>query len=336
MAEQEQVALVPVPGLAVEVVGDEQAARQLGAEYGDDLAPSRETAARLVVRFVDRLRDPDLRDGHKTVGWSARVERPHARELVLTISLRGRPRWFGLSLVQGYLIEPALSLLAPMGGGVLLPAAAIASEGSALLLVGRSGAGKSSLALRAAAAGLPVLGDDQVLVAEDGTCTRFPRRLRLYDDAAHTAPAAIAGLPGRYRRGLALRRLLRIATGGFVAPSLAVPAAALPGHVPAPPAPLGSVVLLQRDAGAAVLATRVVELPEVLDRCAEVLVEQRRRLLGRSPDLALRVDLDGVVARERRILTRALRHVPAVEVTSPGAIGAAAALTAVAREIGLP
>jgi len=42
------------------------------------------------------------------------------------------------------------------------------------------------------------------------------------------------------------------------------------------------------------------------------------------------------VLREREILTGAFRDIPATEVTSPGAHGAAAGVAAVAKEIGLP
>jgi len=338
MAPRRSLVLRPVLGIHLEVDGDHWAARHFAAEYGGIPASTAAEGdvAQLQVRFVSTLDDADLRDRHKTVSWSARIDWPELQRMVLTIALRGRPRWFGLSLVQGYLVEPALSLLAPGIGRVLLPAGAVVVDGSALVLVGGSGAGKSSLALRALAAGLPVLGDDQVVVAADGTCTRFPRRLRIYDDSARTAPAAIAGLPASYRRGLQVRRLLRRLSFGFVAPSLAIPPAAVAGSVPASRAPLGRIVLLKRAPAAETAASRPVELATVLERCGEVLADQRRRLVARSAGLAARLDLDAVVLREREILTGAFRDIPATEVTSPGAHGAAAGVAAVAKEIGLP
>ena len=136
--------------------------------------------------------------GYRSLRWRVALDPLGDGPLRATIDLRGAPRSFGLSLLQGYVVEPLLGLLAPAAGHVLLPAAAVASEGGTLLLIGRSRSGKSSLVARAAAAGTAVLGDDHVLVGQDG-CRAFPRRLRLYPDVAETAPAALASLPARTR-----------------------------------------------------------------------------------------------------------------------------------------
>ena len=248
MAPVAPLVVVPIPGVALRVHGDAAAARHLAMEYapaGGEPSTASEVVAALDVHFVSKL--PDARaEGHKTIRWSATLERTAPQHLQLRIALRGWPRWFGLSLVQGYLIEPALSLLAVEAGGVLLPAAAIVQDGAALLLIGRSGTGKSSVSMRAFAAGLPLLGDDQVFVSGDGTCTRFPRRLRIYDDAARTAPGAISRLPVRDRVGLLVRRVVRVATRGYVAPSLAIPLRALGGADAPTSVPLGRVALLSR------------------------------------------------------------------------------------------
>lgn len=291
-------------------------------------------SAHLEVEFVADLAGAS-QDGHKTVRWAASLDEPEPGRLRLRIALRGRPRWFGLSLVQGYLIEPALSLLAGQAGGVLLPAAGIVVEGHTILLVGRSGTGKTSLSLRSLAAGLPVLGDDQVFVAADGSCTRFPRRLRLYDDARRTAPRAIARLPRRARAGLALRQALRTMSRGYVSPSMAVHPAALGGSNAHGTAPLGQVVLLSRRQDSTTLDARPADVAEALEGCADALAEQRRRLL-----LAVDEGWAGRVAtiaeRERALLLGALSgaRISALEV--PTDAGAVAAIDAVARELGLP
>lgn len=318
------------------VAGPGDVRRHFAAEYGTAAdAPSATRRLRLSVRFVDSIADPDLTDGHKTVRWSAALTRPAPRELELAIALRGRPRWFGLSLVQGYLVEPALSLLTPGAGGVLLPAASVVQDRQALVLVGGSGAGKSSLALRAVAAGVPLLGDDQVLITETGDCVRFPRRLRLYDDAERTAPAAVVRLPARYRLGLLARRLVRVATGGFVAPSLAVPAAALGQSQPPTTAPLGRVVLLARDEGATAVEVRHAAIEGLLDRCEALLADQRKRLVDRMVSTD-HLELEAMRRREREILAAAFTSVPIIEVLSPSRLGAAQAVAAVAGELGLP
>jgi hypothetical protein len=335
MAAVDGLTTSPLPGILLRVEGDAGALGHLRSEYGDDGGSSaRPVSAELVVRFVNRLSAPGLTDAHKTVRWSARLERPEEHRLILSVALRGWPRWFGLSLVQGYLVEPALSLLAIEAGGVLLSAAAVVQNGSALLLVGGSGSGKSSLALRSLAAGIGYLGDDQVFVAADGTCWRFPRRLRLYDDARRTAPEAVACLPTAVRRQLSLRGLLRAFTRGLVAPSLAVPAAEVRGSVLTESAPLGQVVLLARGSGTQRLERRAASVGEAIDECLGVATAQRERLRRALGDGWSR-SFARVEERERALLEEAFAGVPISRLVSPD-IGARAAIDAVAAELGLP
>ena len=338
MAPVAPLVVVPIPGVALRVHGDAAAARHLAMEYapaGGEPSTASEVVAALDVHFVSEL--PDARaEGHKTIRWSATLERTAPQHLQLRIALRGWPRWFGLSLVQGYLIEPALSLLAVESGGVLLPAAAIVQDGAALLLIGRSGTGKSSVSMRALAAGLPLLGDDQVFVSGDGTCTRFPRRLRIYDDAARTAPGAISRLPVRDRVGLLVRRVVRVATRGYVAPSLAIPLRAL-GGVDAPTSvPLGRVALLSRGrGGSAALSAHPADVAEALGRSADALLDQRRRL-DRMLGERWAEEINAVASRERTLLERAFASIPISAINVPTEAGAARAIDALARELGLP
>lgn len=66
-------------------------------------------------------------------------------------------------------------LLAPLGDWVHLHAAGALVQGRAVLAVGRSGAGKSSIALAWSRMGLPVLADDLILVGPGGRVRGFPR-----------------------------------------------------------------------------------------------------------------------------------------------------------------
>jgi hypothetical protein len=340
------VTLAPIPSIEVRVIGDAAAARHLAAEWAAATGPGAAAAAtpapgasggRLDVEFVHRLPGAAT-DGHKSVRWSAMLEQAGERELRLRIALGGWPRWFGLSLVQGYLIEPALSLLAPGAGSVLLPAAAIVRDGQAVILLGRSGTGKSSLSLRALAAGLPVLGDDQVLVSADGQVHRFPRRLRLYSDAGRTAPGAMAGLPRRHRAALTARRLVRVATRGYIAPSLAVPATARESS-PAPSSVvIGSVVLLERAAGTERVSSAPARVDLAVARAADVLAAQRRRLVN-VLEPAWTARIDEVEARERDLLTAAMAAAEIMSVSIPdarGPGGAEAVIIALAAAVGLP
>lgn len=329
-----EVTLRPLPGVSLRVVGDRAAVAHFEAEYGPTADPVEAAAATLRVSFPSRLTNPQGRDRHKSVSWEVRLDQAGGEPSELSIALHGRPRWFGLSLVQGFLVEPCLSLLAPAQGEVLVPAAGIMLEDGVDLLIGRSRTGKSSLSMRALAAGVPVLGDDQVGVAGDGTCVRFPRRMRVYDDLSATAPGAASRLPLRYRAGLTARRLARLATGGRVAPSLAVPASAL-GVVGPPSAPLRRVVLLARDAEVGAPRLRDVDVELAVARCSEALAEQRSRLVH-SIGSSLSSSLKAAAEAEEEILRSAFASVPVVAVDLPSGMDAASAVGSLARLLGLP
>ncbi len=326
----------PLPRIVLHLEGDAGAVGHFGAEYADAPAGgSAPATARLVVRFDDRV-DGDARmDRHKTVRWETALARHGPGEMELQIALHGRPRWFGLSLVQGYLIEPVLSMLAAGAGMVLVPAAGIVLEGRGTLLIGRSGSGKSSISVRALALGMTVLGDDQVCLDGTGVCTRFPRRIRVYDDLVRTAPAGVAHLPARYQAQLALRRAVRLATRGYVAPSLAVPASAFGGHPAAEPVPLGGVVLLHRSSSVTSLTVEDADADTAVSWSLEALSDQRKRL-ARTLGPAWAQDLEATAGRERATLTTAFRGVPIRRIRVPGRWGAATGVSALAEALGLP
>ena len=130
------------------------------AEYGPSLAWNGGEAD-AVVSVVGRGAPAPAR--YKSVRWGVAVTES-SRPLQAEVCLQGWPRNFGLSLVQGYFVEPLLSLVAPAAGYVLLPAAGFSIRGRTFVLMGRSRVGKSSVAARVLAAGHVFLGDDQVLL----------------------------------------------------------------------------------------------------------------------------------------------------------------------------
>ena len=131
---------------------------------------------------------------HKSVAWQVRVSSATADPQV-SIELAGAPRAFARSLVQGYIVEPMISIVSAERGLALVPSAAVADARGVTLILGRSGAGKSTLMARLAATGRDVLGDDQIFVDAAGRCTAFPRRLRFYPDIETTVPEAFSRLP---------------------------------------------------------------------------------------------------------------------------------------------
>ena len=248
-----------------------------GAEYGNARTTDDETPPDLDVAFRP-VPEPTLRGGHKTVNWRVELGAPEATTLSAAIELRGVPRAFGLSLVQGYFVEPLLSLAATRAGSVLLPCAAISTEEGLLLLLGKSRSGKSSLAVRALAAGAVVLGDDQAFLDAEGRCTTFPRRMRFYSDLRLTAPHAYERLTPWVRGGLVVRGGVRRLTRGFVAPPVRVGVDAIGRAAGAAPLPVSRVVLIERQPDLTTIQRREVATGETVDFALTLLDEQRAKL----------------------------------------------------------
>ncbi|PTA67894.1 hypothetical protein [Deinococcus arcticus] len=129
------------------------------------------------------------------------------------------------------------------GGWLPLHAALVAGPGGAAAVLGVSGAGKSTAALRLRAGGWTVLAEDRAWVDPHGQATGLDRTLRAYRDSVERfAPALLTefGAAPRDPRGKALLAL-----------------------APAPPAPLRAVlVLAPLGAGEVTPAERVRSLWE--------------------------------------------------------------------------
>jgi hypothetical protein len=280
--------------LRLEVIGSTRVLRHYNAEYGRATSgPVAEPELRVEFRRTSG-RGAGFDGAHKTVRWHVELAEPLDGPLRVVIDLSGEPRPFGLSLLQGYVIEPLLGLLAPAAGHVLLPAAAIGSANGAILLIGRSRSGKSSLSARAAAAGLAVLGDDHVLVAGSGECRAFPRRLRVYSDLSETAPKAYDLLPRSKRAKLRALGALRSSTRDLVAPPLRVGLETLGSSLVQPVLPLGTIVVIERGEVSR-LVREALDPSALVGLASEILREQRRSL-----ELLSRGDWHARLERARR------------------------------------
>jgi hypothetical protein len=270
-------------GLRLEIRGSARTLRHYRAEYGGVESES-DAPPNVLISFRSRLDGHAIcySGGYRSLRWRVELDQSSRDTLRATVALRGEPRSFGLSLLQGYLVEPLVELVAPACSHVLLPAAAIGGQRGAIVLLGRSRSGKSSTAARAAAAAQPVLGDDHVLVASDGTCRPFPRRLRLYSDLAATAPAAYALLAPSQRAMLLGLAAIRALTRGAVAPPLRIPIETL-GAPSAHPAPLGGIVLIER-ADVPAMAAVALGLDELVELACGIVVGQRRALEAIADD----------------------------------------------------
>lgn len=303
------------------------------AEYGSSRALADPLRPDLSIAFR-HVQQPTLRGGHKTVSWRVELGNPEASCLSAAIELRGAPRSFGLSLVQGYFVEPLLSIAAAREESVLLPCAAINTDEGLLLLLGRSRSGKSSLAVRALAAGAIVLGDDQAFIDAKGWCTTFPRRMRFYSDLRLTAPRAFARLKPTVRSGLFLRGAARWLTRGFVAPPVRVRIDALGEVAGAEPLRVRRVVLIERQRDIATIQRREVATDETVDFATTLLDEQRVKLSAAGPAWTSYLTL--VRAHEAAILRQAFQRHAVERIRVPLSWSAPEALAALAQLLGIP
>lgn len=321
--------------LTLRISGDRAVLRHARREYGPAEAGDA-AAPDVAVRFGSVHTQPDTspeaigRGGHKTVAWRVAVGDPGAAPLTAAIQTSGWPPSFARSLVQGYVVEPILSVAAARRGMVLVPGAGIGLDEGLVLLLGRSRAGKSTLAARSLAAGRVVLGDDQLFVDANATAWPFPRSLRFYPDLEQTAPTAWARLPSATRRALRIRGVVATASRGFVRPSLAVPAAVLGRGQGTEPARIARIVLIERGADRSDLATEPSTSEAAVDWAARLLGEQRERL-ARLGGSAWAEALERTAESERALLARAFAGIAVEHVAIPRAWDAPTAVAATAR-----
>jgi hypothetical protein len=172
-----------------------------------------------------------------------------------------------------------------------------------------------------------------VVIGADGGCWPYPRRLRLYPDVEDTAPEAWRRLRPATRRALRLRRAVRRATGGFVAPSLAVPISEL--GAPAEPRRTtpSRLVFVARSDEVRVLTEHERDRTWAAARAAEVIGAQRNRLRA-ATDERWRSALAATMAQESEVLREWLGAVDVTELRLPRAWDAATAVSALAARLG--
>lgn len=325
------------PGLHAGIVGPDSIVDAFRREY----APReiRDRTGRTLEFLFGRRRvsaagaDPVRFAGrHKSVAWHVSVSSAAADPRV-AIVLAGAPRAFARSLVQGYVVEPMISIVSAERGLAMVPSAAVADARGVTLILGRSGAGKSTLMARLAATGRDVLGDDQLFIDADGRCTAFPRRLRFYPDIESTAPEAYARLPAAIQRRLRARRLMASATRGYVKPSLGVDRSAIGGRWVPGPLQIARIVLLERGDHTGDLQGGAANVDDATTWAAGLLVEQRDHLqIG--ADRAWRERLQAAATSEIEILGTAFKG-PAIErLRVPVDRPASEAVAAVAERLG--
>jgi hypothetical protein len=326
------------PGLVVSIRGDRRARNHFRAEYAPAAVPADSSVPALEATVGAHvhgrpvrggLREPELRGRHKLARWRASVPvTSDADTMRVAVDVRGP---LGLMLVQGYIVEPLVSLAAVRGGTVLLPSAAIARQGKALLIIGRSRSGKSTLAALALAGGRRILGDDQVFISARQDCLPFPRRLRLYPDLARTAPAAFAALHPGIRGALVVLRGVEALSRGFVVPPLKVDASTFGAGVGPLRLPIGEVLVIRR-APVDALSFEPLVQRELQAEAEDVLMSQRSAIFGLA---GFEAASGRLLAEERTIVSSAFATASARRALIPDSWPAERAVGTLARELGL-
>lgn len=325
------------PDVRVRIAGPAFTLRHFVAEYGPSLTSDDGGDVPLSIRFVE-ARAPThgivFRGRYKTVAWTVDVSVEDQQRIDARIWVRGRPRSFVLSLVQGYFVEPLISLVSSERGYVLLPGSGVCLDDGVTLLLGRSGSGKSTLSAAALASGRRIVGDDQILLDRSGTAFSFPRRLRFYSDLGLTAPEAYARLPRAYRGALNARRVAVVATRGFVAPPIRVPAAAIGPDLPRDGQFVSRAVVIERTGEAEALKVTRQNVESIV-ALARVIIDEQRQHLSAAASAAWLSRLARTREREARLLSEALRGRTLARYEVPLSWGARRATHELGRRLGI-
>jgi hypothetical protein len=231
-----------------------------------------------------------------------------------------------LPFVQGFYIEPLLRMQFARLGYGLVHACAVGVGADATLIAADARMGKTTFCLGEAVRGKPVIGDDYVILAPDGTVTRFPRRHRVYPDLRATCPGVYAGLAPHDRRILGALGLVGLATRGFVRLPHILDIRKLVSAAPVvQSARLSSVLSLAPAAGDAIEGPREVTADGMIDHIQQVNRAQATRLTLRRAGgpVDLHACMDAVDGLERDILRHALTNLTLAEIRVPRARDAA-------------
>ncbi len=321
------------------VHGSPAVLRHFDAEYGEATAPPADAHPDVDVRFRWGTRPASLpgwtvvSGGYKTARWRVALRSPDEAPLRAEFTIAGGPPSFVLSLVQGWFVEALVAVALARSGRVALPAAGFAHGGGVTVLMGRAGAGKTTLTARMLAAGQTVLSDDQVVLDAEGSVWRYPRRLRLYPDIERTAPAAWARLRPPTRAALLLRRQVRRLSRGYVAPSFAVPTTEVGPTVECGPLPVRSLLMVNRSVDDTLTVTQR-EPAWVVEQAGLVLADQRVRL-SRDVGHPWQQALDATLTAETQTVAEAFAAIPATEVRVPRSWGAERSVDALQAQLGL-
>jgi hypothetical protein len=255
---------------------------------------------------------------HKILRW--RVGVAGIDQDTTTVAFEGGGQMV-ISFLQTFYVEPLLRLKFAARDHALVHAACVVKDGCSVLFPAGSAVGKSTLALQHAAAGLPVQGDNYVILGPDGRTLAFPRRMRIYSDLQSTAPEVFLRLPAAEQRRLRVAGIVKRLSAGYSnQPRRLTVQQMLAGSKACPEARLRAVFLLKPYIGEGLSEPKPQSPDEAIDRMQAISHMEAKYLetaLGATGAAPPPAYMEQVLAREREVLSRALKDVPIFELLVP-------------------
>lgn len=225
---------VPIAGLAGTPAPDRIDLRMHLGEMPQSLAdvPQESESEFYSGHGIDEFGEPCLRASKLWDGQYFRVR--YSDLTVFVIDAAGTELWATwapeatIEDTATYLLGPILGFVLRLRGITCLHASAIAVDGCAIAVVGRSGAGKSSTAAAFACMGYPIMSDDVVAILDNGATLNvqpaYPR-VRLWPQSVESmfgTPDALPRITPTWGK-----RFLGLGQPGFHFQSLPLPLAAV-------------------------------------------------------------------------------------------------------------
>ena len=255
---------------------------------------------------------------HKILRW--RVGVAGIDQDTTTVAFEGAGQMV-ISFLQTFYVEPLLRLKFAARDHALVHAACVVKDGCSVLFPAGSAVGKSTLTLQHAAAGQPVQGDNYVVLSPDGRTLVFPRRMRIYSDLRSTAPEVFRRLPAAEQRRLRVAGIIKRLSAGYSnQPRRLTVQQMLAGSKACPEARLRAVFLLKPYVGEGLSEPMPQSVDEAIARMQAISAMEAKYLetalgaTGAAPPAAY---TEQVLAREREVLSRALKDVPIFELLVP-------------------
>ncbi len=210
------------PDVAIRIDGPDRVLSYFDAEYGP-LAIS-QCGAPAIDLIIESYRHgtaavrtgaPEslvVRRRHKVTWWALTLNGLEDETTRMAFSYVGP---MGLPYLQNFYLEPLLRLKLLQAGLALVHGCALAKGSMSVLFAGGSSVGKTTLALRQAAQGRAILGDNYIILSREGETFRFPRRLRIHSDIRETNTEVHRLMARRERAWLSLSRIIRALSLGY-------------------------------------------------------------------------------------------------------------------------